>query len=133
MRPKYYHDTDSLCIHLSRRASADSREISEGVVLDCDSAGSLVGIDIDNAGVKVELQELVVSQMPFTSHAMTGSAAPARPDWGVVATQGACRDPSPGCPGSTTWSGAMARPYGASGCAGGPASTLRVDAIGRNG
>ncbi len=32
-------------------------EISEGVVLDYDAQGKLVGIDIDNAGHKIQLQD----------------------------------------------------------------------------
>ena len=50
MKLSYYADTDSLYIDLSSRSSVESREISEGVVLDYDEAGNLVGIDIDNAG-----------------------------------------------------------------------------------
>ena len=42
-------DTDSLYIDLSGQPSVESREISEGIVLDYDAAGNLVGIDIDNA------------------------------------------------------------------------------------
>jgi uncharacterized protein YuzE len=60
----YYPDTDSLYIDLSARPSADSREISEGVVLDYDVDGSLVGIDIDNASKKIDLSEVVTSQVP---------------------------------------------------------------------
>jgi len=50
----------------------ESREISEGVVLDYDASGHVVGIDIDNASVKVELHELMVSKVPFTPHTITG-------------------------------------------------------------
>ena len=60
----YYPDTDSLYIDLSARLSAESREVSEGVVLDYDAAGNLVGIDIDNASKKLDLSEVVTSQMP---------------------------------------------------------------------
>lgn len=49
MRVNYHPDTDSLYIDLSEGASAESREVSEGVVLDYDASGNLVGIDIDNA------------------------------------------------------------------------------------
>jgi uncharacterized protein YuzE len=49
---------------LSEQPSVDSREISEGVVLDYDESGNLVGIDIDNASRKVELQRFVVSRIP---------------------------------------------------------------------
>lgn len=64
MKVNYYPDTDSLYIDLSEHASAESREISEGIVLDYDEAGNLVGIDIDNASRKVELQRFVVSNIP---------------------------------------------------------------------
>ena len=62
----------SLHIDLSHRPSVESREISEGVVLDYDASGHVVGIDIDNASVKVELHELMVSKVPFTTHTITG-------------------------------------------------------------
>lgn len=64
MRLNYHADTDSLYIDLSEQPSAESREISEGVVLDYDAKGNLVGIDIDNASVKVQLEELVLSNLP---------------------------------------------------------------------
>jgi uncharacterized protein YuzE len=64
MRLNYYPETDSLYIDLSERASVESREISEGVVLDYDAEGKLVGIDIDNASHKVELKTLVLSKLP---------------------------------------------------------------------
>jgi uncharacterized protein YuzE len=44
--------------------SAESREISEGVLLDYDAQGRLVGIDIDNASQKVELNKLILSKLP---------------------------------------------------------------------
>ena len=64
MKLKYYKDTDSLYIDLSENPSAESREVSEGVVLDYDAHGNLVGIDIDNATSKVALERLVVSSLP---------------------------------------------------------------------
>ena len=38
--------------------------MSEGVVLDYDAAGNLVGLDIDNASTKVQLERFVVSKLP---------------------------------------------------------------------
>ena len=64
MKLNYYPDTDSLYIDLSERASVESFEISEGVVLDYDDAGNLAGIDIDNASAKVELRRLILSRLP---------------------------------------------------------------------
>ena len=64
MKISYYPDTDSLYIDLSEQPSTESREISEGVVLDYDAQGRLVGIDIDNASKKVELKKLTLSKLP---------------------------------------------------------------------
>ena len=64
MKLNYHADTDSLYIELSDRPSVDSREISEGVVLDYDAEGRLVGIDVDNAGNKIELQKVLLSKLP---------------------------------------------------------------------
>jgi uncharacterized protein YuzE len=64
MKLTYYPDTDSLYIDLSEQPSVDSQEISEGIVLDYDASGNLVGIDIDNASKKVQLKELTLSKLP---------------------------------------------------------------------
>ena len=68
MKLNYYPETDSLYIDLSERTSVECREISEGVVLDYDADGSLVGIDIDNASKKVQLKELILSRLPSDVH-----------------------------------------------------------------
>ena len=64
MKLNYYPDTDSLYIDLAEQPSAESKEISEGVVLDYDGEGRLVGIDIDNASTKVNLDKLILSKLP---------------------------------------------------------------------
>jgi uncharacterized protein YuzE len=64
MKLNYFAETDSLYIDLSELPSASSKEISEGVVLDYDAQGNLVGIDIDNASSKVELKQLVLGKLP---------------------------------------------------------------------
>ena len=71
MKLNYHPDTDSLYIDLSERPSVESREISEGVVLDYDAKGNLVGIDIDNASTKVELKELLLSKLPAKVQTVT--------------------------------------------------------------
>ena len=64
MKIKYYTETDSLYIDLSSKPSVDSREVSEGIVLDYDEDGNLVGIDIDHASLKLDIKELVLSNLP---------------------------------------------------------------------
>ncbi len=72
MKPNYHPETDSLYIDLSEHVSVQSREISEGVVLDYDAAGNLAGIDIDNASTKVDLRRLTVSKLPASIETITG-------------------------------------------------------------
>ena len=66
MKFHYYPETDTLYIELSEKASADSREIGPGVVLDYDSTGRLVGIDIDHASEIVDLSRLETESLPIT-------------------------------------------------------------------
>lgn len=72
MKLNYHPDTDSLYIDLSEQTSVESREISEGIVLDYDADGNLVGIDIDNASEKVELKKLTVSRLPGSVETIAG-------------------------------------------------------------
>jgi uncharacterized protein YuzE len=64
MKLSYYPDTDSLYIDCSGKPSADSREVSDGVVLDYDKEGNLVGIDIDNASRKLDLSQVATTHIP---------------------------------------------------------------------
>jgi uncharacterized protein YuzE len=72
MKLNYEPDTDSLYIDLSEQTSTESREISEGIVLDYDALGNLVGIDIDNASRKVELGRLTLSKLPSEIETIVG-------------------------------------------------------------
>ena len=66
MKLHYYRDTDSLYIELADRDSTDSREVADGVVLDFDAGGKIVGIDIEHASTHVQLGRLVVAGMDDT-------------------------------------------------------------------
>ena len=72
MKLSYHSDTDSLYIDLAERESAESREVSTGIVLDYDAEGNLVGIDIDNASEKVQLSELIVRGLGHESPRRAG-------------------------------------------------------------
>ncbi len=52
-------------IDLSEKKSVDSKEISEGVNVDYDINGNIVGIDIDNANSKLALKQLLINKLPF--------------------------------------------------------------------
>ena len=64
MRLNYYPETNSLYINLSEQPSVESQEISEGILLDYDAEGQLVGIDIDNASNKIDMEKLILSRLP---------------------------------------------------------------------
>jgi uncharacterized protein YuzE len=64
MKLNYYEETDSLYIELLNVKSVESKEISEGVVLDYDAEGNLVGMDIDNASKKLDLNEFSLNNVP---------------------------------------------------------------------
>lgn len=66
MKLHYYADTDSLYIELKATPSADSREIADGLVVDFDSDGNVVGIDVDHASKKLDLGSLETEALPAT-------------------------------------------------------------------
>lgn len=49
MKVSYDQPTDALYMHLADRASVDSDEVANGIVVDCDADGLVVGIDIQQA------------------------------------------------------------------------------------
>jgi len=67
MKMHYYPETDSLYIDLAERPSVDSRKVAEGVVLDFDEQGNLVGIDIDRASKVVALDQFESIALPASS------------------------------------------------------------------
>ena len=67
MKFHYYPETDSLYIDLVDRPSAESEEVRPGIVLDLDSDGNLVGIDIDNASKVANLSKFEIETLPIAS------------------------------------------------------------------
>ena len=64
MRFSYDKQNDSLYLHFSERAGATVMEVSDGVVLDLDDSGSVVGLDIEHASRKVDLSTLDIVGLP---------------------------------------------------------------------
>jgi uncharacterized protein YuzE len=60
MKISYDHTTDSLYVHFADNASVDSDEVTDGLVLDFDSNGALVGIDLQQASQQVDINNLAV-------------------------------------------------------------------------
>jgi uncharacterized protein YuzE len=69
MKLHYYAETDSLYIDLSDAPSSDSREVSDGVVLDLDAAGHAVGLDIQHASERLDLSIVETEHLPLAASA----------------------------------------------------------------
>jgi uncharacterized protein YuzE len=67
MKLHYYPETDSLYIELSKAPGAESREVVEGLVVDLDAKGNVVGFDIDHASTKFDLSKVETVALP-TAH-----------------------------------------------------------------
>jgi len=65
MKLSYDKETDSLYIHLSNTPSVDSDEVADGVVLDFDDNGTLVGIDVQHASEKPDIQSVSLLHLPL--------------------------------------------------------------------
>ena len=59
MKIEYSKDVDALYIKLREVKIADSMDIEEGVTVDLDEGGHIVGIEILDASEKLELSDLV--------------------------------------------------------------------------
>ena len=56
----YDKETDSLYIELASGPGFDSEEVAEGVVVDYDKAGHIVGLDIEYASKHINLANIHV-------------------------------------------------------------------------
>jgi uncharacterized protein YuzE len=65
MKLHYYPETDSLYIDLAAAPSADSREISEDLVVDYDDKGRIVGLDIQHASERMDLSRVDMEHLPL--------------------------------------------------------------------
>lgn len=71
MKLHYDRETDSLYIDLNARPSVDSREIQDGLVIDLDAKGRIVGIDIQHASEIMDLTTLETQSLPTASLKLT--------------------------------------------------------------
>ena len=67
----YYAESDSLYIELSGSPSVDSQEAAPGVVLDFDTDGHLVGIDIDHAATVTSLASVDVTGLTVSNFSLS--------------------------------------------------------------
>jgi uncharacterized protein YuzE len=69
MKLHYYPETDSLYIELTSASGVEAREIVEGLVVDLDAEGNVVGLDIDRASRKLDLSRVETIALPPASAA----------------------------------------------------------------
>jgi uncharacterized protein YuzE len=70
MRIEYSKDIDALYIRLREAKIADSRDIEEGVTVDLDENGHVVGIEILDATEKMSLSDITnisIENLPLTN------------------------------------------------------------------
>lgn len=64
---EYFPESDMLYIRLTDSPSAESDEIAPGVVLDFDDRNQIVGVEIEDASMRVDLSRLELKAIPLTS------------------------------------------------------------------
>jgi uncharacterized protein YuzE len=69
MKLHYYPETDSLYIELKSTPGTEARDIVEGLVVDFDAKGEVVGFDIDHASKKLDLSVVETVAVPPVSAA----------------------------------------------------------------
>jgi uncharacterized protein YuzE len=69
MKLHYYPETDSLYIELKSTPGVEARQIVEGLIVDLDAKGDVVGFDIDHASRKLDLSKVETISLPPASAA----------------------------------------------------------------
>ena len=65
MKLHYYAETDSLYVELMDRPSAETLEVADGLNVDLDASGIVVGFDIDHASARLDLSTLETTALPL--------------------------------------------------------------------
>jgi uncharacterized protein YuzE len=63
MRIKYFADTDTALVEFSAHPIAETREISENVLVDLDAEGNLVSMTIEHATTSAAIKELSYQEL----------------------------------------------------------------------
>ena len=68
MKLHYYPETDSLYVEFRAVPSAETREIVDGLNVDLDLKGGVVGLDIDRASKRLDLATVETEALPVRSY-----------------------------------------------------------------
>ena len=67
MKLHFHPETDSLYVELKGEPGTETREVSDGLNVNLDAAGRVVGFDIDHASSRLDLSTLEVEDLPVRS------------------------------------------------------------------
>ncbi len=67
MKLHYYPDTDSLYVEFSDRPGTQTIEVTDGLNVDLDANGQVVGFDIDQASQRLDLSTVETGALPLRS------------------------------------------------------------------
>ena len=67
MKLHYYPDTDSLYVEFNEKPGAETIEVAQGLNVDIDADGEVVGFDIDRASTRLDLRTLETRALPLHS------------------------------------------------------------------
>ncbi len=65
MKLQYYPQTDSLYVEFKNVSGSETHVVAEGLNVDLDSDGKVVGFDIDNASQHLDLTTLETEALPL--------------------------------------------------------------------
>ncbi len=67
MKLHYYPDTDSLCVEFRSEPGGQALEVTDGLQVDINAAGEIVGFDIGRASSRMDLSTLETNSLPLRS------------------------------------------------------------------
>ena len=67
MKLHYYPETDSLYVEFKSGPGTETVEVTEGLNVDLDGDGAVVGFDIDSASRRLDLSTLETTALPLHS------------------------------------------------------------------
>lgn len=67
MKIAYFPETDMLSITLRDQPSLESEEVAPGFVLDFGADGAVVGLEIEHASQRVNIESISVSELKILS------------------------------------------------------------------
>jgi len=63
MNIKYFHDTDTLLVTLTNHDVAETKDLSENVLVDVDRDGNVVSLTIEHAGEQASMDSFSYQQV----------------------------------------------------------------------